>query len=492
MRWHTSTLAGLSVLLTGDFERSLSKFNAPITEARLPGRRVYFIKDPHLFAEVSTKRHRSFRDRQDESASCPGVVGATGVDWERRRRALSFIQSRETLQAVVAPAVAQAVGALPADVYSLPPAPLLEEVNALVRRVLHDVAFSAQPPASARPRRPPRAPALLRAVLRRAVRLSLLGEHAAALARRAPFFEVANLFSSKQRKVERRTSRWIAKLSLRRRRRADASADADAAEVAWAETQVRRRWEDARSRDAETSGADDGPGSTGAADLVGALVAADSGLSLSEALDVVKDVMTAGYETTASTLWTAALLLGERPDVAERVAAEARAAQLTMPRRSADGGSGEAQYSSVPSVADRHVAFSAAMAAPTSLAYTRACVLETARLYPAAPLLLRVAREPSSIGDVRVAAGSGIVSSPVCLGRDPEVWAEPDEFRPERFLRGEGSDDGGGGESSRGFVPFGSGPRYCVGRPLAVAISTLAIAAMFAEAGPESSLQSDE
>ena len=116
----------------------------------------------------------------------------------------------------------------------------------------------------------------------------------------------------------------------------------------------------------------------------------------------------------------------------------------------------------------------AASALSAMLPFTRACVLEATRLYPAAPLLLRVALRDTSLGGVHIPAGSGIVASTVQIGRQPSIWVQADAFVPERFLPGHPLHRNA--EAARAYLPFGAGPRSCVGQQLAVTLATLALA----------------
>ena len=61
--------------------------------------------------------------------------------------------------------------------------------------------------------------------------------------------------------------------------------------------------------------------------------------------------------------------------------------------------------------------------------------MEAARLFPAAPLILRVALRDTQLGGVEVPEGSGLVASTALLGRGEE-WDDPGDFLPERFIDG--------------------------------------------------------
>jgi cytochrome P450 len=90
-----------------------------------------------------------------------------------------------------------------------------------------------------------------------------------------------------------------------------------------------------------------------------------------------------------------------------------------------------------------------------------ATVKETLRLHPPASAVLRRLTAPMPLGEWTAPTGASVVLPPLLVHRDPRIWSEPDEFRPERWL----SDD-----VPEGFhFPFGGGARRCVGEPLAMA-----------------------
>ncbi len=84
------------------------------------------------------------------------------------------------------------------------------------------------------------------------------------------------------------------------------------------------------------------------------------------------------------------------------------------------------------------------------------------RLYPPAWLVLRHTDQATRIGGLDVPAGSTLVVSPYATQRIPALWPAADEYRPERFA------PGGAAHPARrrpltAFLPFGGGPRICIG-----------------------------
>lgn len=98
------------------------------------------------------------------------------------------------------------------------------------------------------------------------------------------------------------------------------------------------------------------------------------------------------------------------------------------------------------------------------LVYLQACVKETLRLHPPAPLLLpRRAPEPCTVMNHFIPKNAQVLINVWAIGRDPGVWENPLQFKPERFLNSALDFKGNHFE----FTPFGGGRRICPGLPLA-------------------------
>ncbi len=93
--------------------------------------------------------------------------------------------------------------------------------------------------------------------------------------------------------------------------------------------------------------------------------------------------------------------------------------------------------------------------------YTEAFLHETMRIYPAAPLLVREAAEKTNIGETNVKAREGIILPIIALHRHRKYWDNPDEFMPERFTNGFKP-------APYTYLPFGAGPRVCIGMAMAM------------------------
>lgn len=199
-----------------------------------------------------------------------------------------------------------------------------------------------------------------------------------------------------------------------------------------------------RARRAAGIGAGDG-------DLLALLLRAeDAGLlSSTEVRDEFVTLMIAGHETVASSLIWTLHLLSRHPGVADALAAEFDAV-LGAPARP-------------PTWADL-----------PALRLTRAVVDEALRLYPPAWVITRRAVEADEIAGVEVPAGTTVILSPWLLHRRAASWPDPARFDPERFLGPERSAERA---TSRGdYLPFGMGPRLCIGRDIALVEAVLVLA----------------
>lgn len=108
-----------------------------------------------------------------------------------------------------------------------------------------------------------------------------------------------------------------------------------------------------------------------------------------------------------------------------------------------------------------------------SLEYTRMVVDETLRLYPPSWMMVRNAEKEDRIGGYCIAPGSWILISEYLVHRHPEFWPDPDRFDPERFSKARRRS-----QPPCSYMPFGAGPRKCLGARFAVVEMTLAIASI--------------
>jgi cytochrome P450 len=172
--------------------------------------------------------------------------------------------------------------------------------------------------------------------------------------------------------------------------------------------------------------------------------------------DEIVTFLVAGHETVASALTWALLLLGTHPDVADRVAQEADEVLSDHGPRGTDG---------VAPIVD--------MSTLARLQVARAVVDEAMRLNPPAWLITRSTTADMLLGRSHVPAGSLVILSPWIVHRHPAVWDEPEVFRPDRFLPGA---QAATPAIRTAYIPFGAGPRMCIGRDFAYAEAVLSLA----------------
>ncbi|KAK9107874.1 hypothetical protein Syun_023885 [Stephania yunnanensis] len=110
-----------------------------------------------------------------------------------------------------------------------------------------------------------------------------------------------------------------------------------------------------------------------------------------------------------------------------------------------------------------------------NLKYLQALLKEALRMYPVGPLLVpHEAMEDCHVAGYFVPRGTGLFINAWTIQRDPNVWAEPDRFMPERFLTTNADMDVKG--QSYELLPFGSGRRSCPGVGLALQVMHLTLA----------------
>lgn len=144
--------------------------------------------------------------------------------------------------------------------------------------------------------------------------------------------------------------------------------------------------------------------------------------------DEVATLLLSGHETTANALTWTWYLLSRHPEIQERAAAAARAA-----------------------------------ADPVSCAYLRQVLFESMRLYPPIWLVERQAQAADTLGGHAIPRGANVAVAIWLLHRHPEFWPEPERFDPERFR-----DSQQHGRPGDHYLPFGLGPRTCLGLNFAV------------------------
>src|SRR5262249_12526589 len=115
----------------------------------------------------------------------------------------------------------------------------------------------------------------------------------------------------------------------------------------------------------------------------------------------------------------------------------------------------------------------------TRLAYAGAVGNEAMRLRPVAPVLFFEALARTALGDVEVPARTVVVVLTRPPVRDPARFHDPQAFRPERWLPAAPGAPAPGPHDASVNIPFGSGPRICPGRTLALLEMKVVIALLY-------------
>jgi cytochrome P450 len=150
--------------------------------------------------------------------------------------------------------------------------------------------------------------------------------------------------------------------------------------------------------------------------------------------DELVTILLAGHETTASTLSWAWYEISRQPEIADRMRDEALAAF-------GDG---------LPTYEDLR-----------RLPYTAMVIQETMRLHPAVWILPRRSLAAENVAGFEIPAGSDVMICPYTLHRHPDFWDDPERFDPERFQQEKVAE-----RHRYAYIPFGGGPRFCIGSNL--------------------------
>ncbi len=153
--------------------------------------------------------------------------------------------------------------------------------------------------------------------------------------------------------------------------------------------------------------------------------------------DEVTTIFMAGHETTANALSWALYLLAKYPEVVEKIREESKVVFA------------KTETSTFEKARE--------------LKYTLQVVQEVMRLYPPAWVVSRRSLAEDQIGPYTFSADSYFLLSPYTLHRRPEYWPEPEVFDPERF-----SEENVKSRPTYAYLPFGGGPRLCIGNNFAL------------------------
>uniref|UniRef100_A0A669EWQ2 unspecific monooxygenase n=1 Tax=Oreochromis niloticus TaxID=8128 RepID=A0A669EWQ2_ORENI len=170
----------------------------------------------------------------------------------------------------------------------------------------------------------------------------------------------------------------------------------------------------------------------------------DKGLTDHEILSQAMIFLFAGYETTSSSLTFLSYNLATNPRVMKKLQEEVDA---TFPNKA------PIQYQEL-----------------MQMEYLDCVINESLRLFPIASRLERVAKASVEINGFVIPKGMVVMVPTWPMHRDPEIWPEPEKFKPERFSK----------ENKETidpyiYMPFGAGPRNCIGMRFALVVMKLAI-----------------
>jgi cytochrome P450 len=162
--------------------------------------------------------------------------------------------------------------------------------------------------------------------------------------------------------------------------------------------------------------------------------------------DQLLTMLIAGHDTSTALLAWTLYLLGSHPDATARTQAEA-----------------DSVLQDSPSIGKT----------PAELPFLETVIKESLRLYPPIHVGNRRAAGDISLGDFTIPSGTRVMYSIYLTQRDPKYWPEPDRFIPERFDRSSGAK-----ATPYSYIPFGGGPRTCIGAAFAQVEAKIVLACL--------------
>jgi cytochrome P450 len=184
-------------------------------------------------------------------------------------------------------------------------------------------------------------------------------------------------------------------------------------------------------------------------DLLSLLMAArdaetGAGMDDRQLRDEVMTLLLSGHETTADALTWTLYLLDKHPEILTQLENEVE----------------DVLQGRTPGVNDLG-----------QLSYTKMVVQEALRLYPPIFLFARWGQQPDTIGGCRTPADANIMVCPWVLHRHPGLWEDPERFDPTRF-----TPERVAAQQPYSYIPFGGGPRQCLGVHFALMEAQLLLA----------------
>ncbi|MFM9901219.1 MAG: cytochrome P450, partial [Polaromonas sp.] len=169
-----------------------------------------------------------------------------------------------------------------------------------------------------------------------------------------------------------------------------------------------------------------------------------------ELVNQVAMLFLAGHETSASALTWALYMVAKSPDVQARMHAEVMALESTHnPDKPVDASEMK------------------------SLALTWNVFRETLRLFPPVGFIARESTQTCPMRDKTVGQGASVVVSPWLIQRHRDLWDDPDAFNPDRY-----ANDASRESLKNAYLPFGMGPRVCMGAAFALQEAVLILSSV--------------
>ncbi|GAQ88955.1 Cytochrome P450 [Klebsormidium nitens] len=172
---------------------------------------------------------------------------------------------------------------------------------------------------------------------------------------------------------------------------------------------------------------------------------------------IVYEFLGAGTDTTANTLSFAVYSLTNNPAAEEKMRREIRAF-----------------YEKLEKEGVKDTAFRPTYDELAQFPYVEQVVQETLRLYPTGAVLSRQASEDCQVAGIHLPKGVNVLIPVYAMHHNPEVFPDPEEFRPERFDPAEVA-----GRHPYAYIPFGLGPRMCLGHRFAMEEAKLALIRLY-------------
>lgn len=157
----------------------------------------------------------------------------------------------------------------------------------------------------------------------------------------------------------------------------------------------------------------------------------------------------AGFETTSSTMSYFMYELAQHPDMMTKLQTEI---DSTLKKHD-----GQLTYESIQ-----------------EMKFLECCINETLRKYPSLTFLNRVCTKDYQIPDskFKIEKGMGVIISLYGLHHDPNIFPHPESFRPQRFEEGQKD------FNEKYYMPFGDGPRNCIGYRMGKMVSKIGLVLM--------------